>query len=152
MPSKPSRPSPRLAHPTDANDKLRSGSATVIEPLARLGSQGTSMDLDYEKKHCSLTWRRISCWVRPPCHRLLALGHGRPDRALVCVGDKDPFVEAESLAELTNGWKLLTGGLSVHHYAVPNVMSPAMTHDIGQWISTSPETAGTSLAARSDQK
>ena len=83
---------------------------------------------------------------------LLGLGHGRPDRALICVGDKDPFVEAESLAELTSGWKLLTGGLTVHHYDVPHVMSPAMTRDIAQWISTPPQSAGKSSAARSDQK
>lgn len=83
---------------------------------------------------------------------LLGLGQGRPDRALICVGDKDPFVEAESLAELTSGWKLLTSGLTLHHYDVPHVMSPAMTHDIAQWISTPPQPDGTSSAARSDQK
>ena len=83
---------------------------------------------------------------------LLALGDGRPDRALICVGDKDPFVEAESLAELTSGWEPLVGGLTVQRYGVPHVMSPAMTNDIGQWISTPPRSAGTSSDARSDQK
>ena len=80
---------------------------------------------------------------------LLALGHGRPDRALVCVGDKDPFVEAESLAELTAGWELLTGGLTVSHYDVPHVMSPAMTTDISEWIDTPPRPGRTASAARS---
>lgn len=82
---------------------------------------------------------------------LLALGHGRPDRALVCVGDKDPFVEAESLAELANGWEPLVGGLTVRRYDVPHVMSPAMTNDISQWIDTPPRPGATSSTARVDQ-
>ncbi len=82
---------------------------------------------------------------------LLALGHGRPDRALVCVGDKDPFVEAESLAELANGWEPLVGGLTVRRYDVPHVMSPAMTNDISQWIDTPPRPGATSSPAHQDQ-
>ena len=85
----------------------------------------------------------------PPA--LLALGHGRPDRALICVGDKDPFVEAEPLAELANGWEPLVGGLAVRRYDVPHVMSPAMTNDISQWITTPPRPGPTTSAANSDQ-
>jgi predicted esterase len=82
---------------------------------------------------------------------LVALGHGRPDRALVCVGDKDPFVQAETLAELTNGWEPLVGGLSVRRYDVPHVMSRAMTKDISQWVDTPPRPGAASSAARSDE-
>lgn len=69
---------------------------------------------------------------------LAALGPGRPERALVCVGEKDPFVETGSLDELTAAWASLTGGLTVGHYDVPHVMSPAMTDDISQWIEAGP--------------
>ena len=66
---------------------------------------------------------------------LLALGPGRPDRAFVAVGKKDSFVDADSLAELTTGLGALSGGLTVRHYDIPHVISPAMTDDISQWIS-----------------
>ena len=82
---------------------------------------------------------------------LLALGHGRPDRALVCVGDKDPFVETGSLVELAPGWEPLVGGLNVRHYDVPHVMSPAMTNDISQWIDTPPRPGTASSPAHQNQ-
>jgi predicted esterase len=70
--------------------------------------------------------------AQPP--GLAALGPGRPDRAFVGVGNKDPLVDADSLAELTAAWASVTGGLTVRHYDIPHVMSPAMTDDISQWI------------------
>ena len=65
---------------------------------------------------------------------LTTLGSGRPDRAFVGVGDKDPFVDPDSLAELTAAWASLTGGLTVRHYDIPHVMAPAMTNDVSRWI------------------
>ena len=65
---------------------------------------------------------------------LTTLGPGRPDRAFVGVGKKDPFVDPSSLAELTAAWGSVTGGLTVRHYDIPHVMSPAMTDDVSRWI------------------
>ena len=67
-------------------------------------------------------------------HGLTTLSPGRPDRAFVGVGNKDPFVDPDSLAELTAAWASVTGGLTVRHYDIPHVMSPAMTDDVSQWI------------------
>jgi predicted esterase len=70
----------------------------------------------------------------PPA--LLRLGEGRPHRAFVAVGDKDQFVEADSLNELATGWDTIGGGLIIGHYDIPHVMSPAVSVDISEWIST----------------
>ena len=67
-------------------------------------------------------------------HGLTTLSPGRPDRAFVGVGNKDPFVDPDSFAELTAAWASVTGGLTVRHYDIPHVMSPAMTDDVSQWI------------------
>jgi predicted esterase len=65
---------------------------------------------------------------------LPALGPGRPDRAFVAVGDKDPFVDPDSLAELTAAWESVTAGLTIRYYDIPHVMSPATADDVSQWI------------------
>lgn len=81
---------------------------------------------------------------------LATLGPGRPDRAFVGVGNKDPFVDPDSLAELTAAWGSVTGGLTVRHYDIPHVMSPAMTNDISQWIDTPPRPGATSSPGHPD--
>jgi predicted esterase len=68
----------------------------------------------------------------PP--RLATIGPGLPDRGFVGVGNLDPFVDPDSLAELISAWESVTGGLTVRHYDIPHVMSPAMTDDVSQWI------------------
>ena len=50
------------------------------------------------------------------------------------VGNKDPFVDPDSLEELIGAWGSVTGGLTVRRYDIPHVMSPAMTNDVSQWI------------------
>lgn len=65
---------------------------------------------------------------------LLQVGPGRPVRAFIGIGDKDPFVEAGSLSELVDAWDAVDRRLEVRRYDIPHVMSPAMAADITAWI------------------
>lgn len=65
---------------------------------------------------------------------LTDLGPGRPERAFVAVGTRDPFVEPATVDGLARAWASIPGGITVRRYDVPHVMSPAIADDVSSWI------------------